>query len=52
MLRREDRLLFGTDYLKPGQEVPQFALIQELNLPAETAAKILRGNAMRVLSLK
>lgn len=51
MLRRQDRLLFGTDYLKPGQDVPQFEMLQQLSLPAEAAEKILRNNAIRVLKL-
>ena len=51
MLRRQDRLLFGTDYLKPGQDVPQFDLLQKLSLPADAAEKILRANAIRVLKL-
>lgn len=51
MLRRQDRLLFGTDYLKPGQEVPQFAMLKELSLPVEASGKILRANAIRVLKL-
>ena len=51
MIRRQDRLLFGTDYLQPGQEVPQFELFDSLNLPAEVARKIFRGNAERVLKL-
>jgi predicted TIM-barrel fold metal-dependent hydrolase len=51
MLRRQDRLMFGTDYLQPGQEVPQFALFDSLKLPAEVEAKIFKGNAERVLKL-
>jgi uncharacterized protein len=44
--------LFGTDYLRPGQDVPQFELLASLELPPETRAKIERGNAMRLLGLK
>jgi len=51
MLRRQERLLFGTDYLKPGQEVPQFEMLTKLSLPKEAAEKILRKNAIRVLKL-
>jgi len=51
MLRRQDRLMFGSDYLEPGQAVPQFELFQKLNLPAEAGEKILRSNALRVLGL-
>ena len=51
MIRRADRLLFGTDYLSPGQEVPQFDVWKQLDLPPEVAAKIARENAIRVLRL-
>jgi predicted TIM-barrel fold metal-dependent hydrolase len=45
LVRNADRLLFGTDYLKPGQYVPQFELLASYDLPAEVRAKIERGNA-------
>ena len=51
LLRRADRLLFGTDYLKPGQDVPQFQLLAGIDLPADVRAKIERGNAARLLKL-
>ncbi len=51
MIRRQDRLMFGTDYLQPGQEVPQFELFDSLDLPKEAQAKIFKGNATRVLKL-
>jgi predicted TIM-barrel fold metal-dependent hydrolase len=51
LIRRADRLLFGTDYLTPGQEVPQFNLFRQLELPAEVQAKIFRDNARRLLRL-
>jgi len=51
MIRRQDRLLFGTDYLQPGQPVPQFELFDSLDLPKEVTSKIYRGNAERVLKL-
>jgi len=51
MIRRADRLMFGTDYLSPGQEVPQFDLWPALDLPAEVEAKIANGNAKRILGL-
>jgi predicted TIM-barrel fold metal-dependent hydrolase len=51
-VRRADRLLFGTDYLKPGQPVPQFALFEgQLDLPPDVRAKIERENATRLLKL-
>jgi predicted TIM-barrel fold metal-dependent hydrolase len=51
LIRRADRLMFGTDFLAPGQEVPQLALYRQLDLPAEVQAKIFRDNARRVLKL-
>ena len=51
MVRRQDRLMFGTDYLQPGQAVPQFELFDSLDLPSEVASKIYRSNAERVLKL-
>ena len=49
--RRADRLLFGTDYLAPGQEVPQLALVDGLGLSREVEAKVLRDNARRIVGL-
>jgi predicted TIM-barrel fold metal-dependent hydrolase len=51
LIRRQDRLLFGTDYLQPGQPVPQFKLLDSLNLPAAVAKKIFRKNAQKLLKL-
>ena len=52
LVRRQDRIMFGTDYLAPQQSIPQFELFeQKLQLPAIVAAKILRDNARRVLGL-
>jgi predicted TIM-barrel fold metal-dependent hydrolase len=51
LVRRADRLMFGTDFLSPGQEVPQLALYRQLDLPADVQAKIFRDNARRVLKL-
>jgi hypothetical protein len=50
-MRRSERLLFGSDYLKPGQEVPQFRLLAGLDLPREVRVRIERGNAMQLLNL-
>jgi predicted TIM-barrel fold metal-dependent hydrolase len=51
-LRRADRIMFGTDFLSPGQGVPQFELFEkQIALPAEVEAKILRENARRLLKL-
>jgi predicted TIM-barrel fold metal-dependent hydrolase len=52
MIRRQDRLMFGTDYLQPGQAVPQFEVFDGLDLPKEVAGKIFRSNAEKVLDLK
>ena len=52
LVRRADRLLFGTDYLKPGQDVPQFELLAGFDLPAEVRAGIERENAAKLLGLK
>ncbi len=52
LIRRQDRILFGTDFLRPGQNVPQFELFeQKLELPADVAGKIYRENAIRLLKL-
>jgi predicted TIM-barrel fold metal-dependent hydrolase len=44
--------MFGTDYLAPGQEVPQLTLFRGLNLPAEVQEKVFRGNARKMLFAK
>ncbi len=51
LIRRADRLLFGTDYLAQGQQVPQFELFDELDLPDDVQARIFRDNARRILGL-
>jgi uncharacterized protein len=51
LIRRQDRLLFGTDYLQPGQPVPQFQLLDSLNLPAQVQHKVFRANAEKLLKL-
>lgn len=52
LIRRQDRVMFGTDFLSPGQGVPQFELFEKsLNLPSEVAAKIERNNARKLLKL-
>lgn len=51
LIRRCERLLFGTDYLKPGQAVPQFELLESIDLPADVRAKIERENAEHLLHL-
>ncbi len=51
LLRRADRLMFGTDFLAPGQEVPQLTLFRQLQLPADAQTKIFRDNARTLLQL-
>jgi predicted TIM-barrel fold metal-dependent hydrolase len=51
LIRRADRLIFGTDYLAPEQAVPQFELLDSLALPDDVQAKIYRDNARRILNL-
>jgi predicted TIM-barrel fold metal-dependent hydrolase len=50
-IRNADKLLFGTDsgWWSFGKKpAPEFALIDDLNLPAEVVDKICRGNAERL----
>lgn len=51
VIRRADRLMFGTDYLAPGQAVPQFSLYKELDLPSAVQEKVFRGNARKLLDV-
>jgi predicted TIM-barrel fold metal-dependent hydrolase len=51
LIRRADRLLFGTDFLMADQEVPQFELLDSMKLPEDVQHKIYRGNAIRLLKL-
>lgn len=52
LIRRQDRIMFGTDFLSPGQAVPQFELFErQLELPADVQAKIFRDNARHLLKL-
>ncbi len=51
LIRRQNRLLFGTDYLQPGQPVPQFQILESLNLPSDVQRKIFRKNAEGLLKL-
>jgi uncharacterized protein len=51
LIRRADRLMFGTDFLSPGQAVPQFALLRQMQLPADAEARIFRDNARKLLGL-
>ena len=52
LIRRQDRIVFGTDFLAPKQDVPQFELFEtKLKLPDEVGTKIFRGNARKLLGL-
>ncbi|QOV87850.1 amidohydrolase family protein [Humisphaera borealis] len=51
MTRRQDRLMFGTDYLSPGQPVPQFEVLKSIEIPDAVRQKIYRDNARRLLGL-
>ena len=49
LIRRADRLLFGTDFLKTGQQVPQIELYRTLDLPDDVQNKIFRENARTLI---
>jgi predicted TIM-barrel fold metal-dependent hydrolase len=51
LLRRQNQIVFGTDYLAPGQEVEQFEIIEQLNLPDDALQKIARGNLHALLRM-
>jgi predicted TIM-barrel fold metal-dependent hydrolase len=51
IIRHAGQLVFGTDFLMAGQEVPQFELLDSLNLPDDVQATIYRENARRLLKL-
>ncbi len=51
LIRRADRMMFGTDFLAPEQNVPQLELYAKLKLPAEVEAKVYRDNARKLLGL-
>ena len=51
LVRRQDRVMFGTDYLSPGQDVPQLEMFAQIELPPSVQAKIFRDNARRLLKL-
>jgi len=53
LIRRQDRIMFGTDFLAPKQGVPQFELFEQTltDLPAEVKAKVFRNNARQLLGL-
>jgi predicted TIM-barrel fold metal-dependent hydrolase len=53
LIRRADQLLFGTDFLMPGQnEMARIRLLDSMKLPDDVQYRIFRGNAIRLLRLK
>ena len=53
LIRNQDRICFGTDYLQPGQAVPQFELFNELlKLPADVYQKIAHDNTLKLVNVK
>lgn len=51
LIRNANQLVFGTDVLMPEQKIPQFELLNSLNLPEEVQFRIFRGNAIKLLKL-
>jgi predicted TIM-barrel fold metal-dependent hydrolase len=53
LIRRQDRICFGTDFLSPPQAVPQFELFEQTlaDLPSDVKQKIFRDNARQLLHL-
>ncbi len=53
LLRRADRLLFGTDYYDPAnqREFAQFDLFQQISVPASVEEAICRKNAAKLLGV-
>lgn len=51
LIRNANQLLFGTDVLMPAQKIPQFELLDSMNLPEDVQYKIFRGNAIKLLKL-
>lgn len=49
--RHADRMLFGTDYLAPGQRTPIVGWLRELDVDEATREAVAAGNARRVLGL-
>lgn len=51
LIRRTDRLLFGTGYLAPGRHILHFELLDSTDLPEEVMRNIFRENAIELLRL-
>lgn len=51
LIRRADRILFGTDSVGYADEYPHFDLFGKMSLPEEVQSKIFRDNARKLLKL-
>jgi predicted TIM-barrel fold metal-dependent hydrolase len=51
LTRRADRLMFGTDYLSPEQNVPQLEIYAEVEIKNDVKDKIFRDNACKLLGI-
>lgn len=51
LIRRADRILFGTDTVRPEQNYPHFDLFGQMDLPEEVQSKIFRDNARKLIKL-
>ncbi len=51
LLRHANQILFGSDYLADGQEVPQFDLFDGIELADDVREKIFCSNARRLVNL-
>jgi len=51
LIRRADRVMFGSDFLAPSQAVPQFEVLAKCNLPPDVIAKIGHQNARTLFGL-
>lgn len=51
LTRWQDRVMFGSDYLAPGQPVPQFEVLAKVELADDVRAKVYRENARKLLRL-
>ena len=51
LVRHANRILFGTDYLRPEQPIPQLEIYGAIDLPDDVKKKIFRQNAIDLLGL-
>ena len=51
LVRHANRILFGTDYLRPEQPIPQLEIYGSIDLPDDVKKKIFRQNAIDLLGL-